>query len=92
MSTPSPVDLRRAQAQREVEANAKSVEILTRVKGWPEATALRMVYNFLIASHRAIAQGRTVQLASHKPPCEEIKDLLGRFPQHRAWTIGLECA
>ena len=30
-------------AQREMDANAKAVEILTRVKGWPEATALEFV-------------------------------------------------
>jgi len=28
----------------------------------------------------------------HRPPCEEIADLLARFPAHRSWTAALECA
>ena len=31
-------------------------------------------------------------LLGHRPPCDEIADLLGRYPQQRVWTAGLECA
>lgn len=88
----SPLDDREEQGRRELEANAKSVEILVRVKGWSERTALRAVYDKLLRQHRTFAAGQAILAPGHRPPCEEIRDLLGRFPQHRAWTAALECA
>ena len=82
----------REQARRELDANAKSVEILVRLKGWPEATALRAVYDKLLRQHRAAPAGQAILAPGHRPPCEEIRDLVGRFPRHRAWTARLECA
>src|SRR6267378_5047518 len=40
--------------QRELDANAKSVEILTRVRGVPEDQALRMAYSYLLNVHRRL--------------------------------------
>lgn len=92
VGTPGPAEDPREQARREADANAKSVEILVRVRGWPERTALAAVYEKLLRQHRAVAAGQAIVAPGHRPPCEEIRDLLGRFPQHRSWTAGLECA
>jgi hypothetical protein len=87
----SALDRSREQEQRELDANAKAVEILTRA-GRAEAAALRLVYEHLLSVHRAVAAGRTVVPWGHRAPCEEIADLLARFPTHQPWTAGLDCA
>jgi hypothetical protein len=75
----SPLDDREEQARRELEANAKSVEILVRVKGWSERTALRAVYDKLLRQHRTFAAGQAILAPGHRPPCEEIRDLQQRL-------------
>ena len=87
----SALEQSREQEQRELDGNAKAVEILTRA-GRSEAAALRLVYEHLHNFHRAVAAGITVVPWGHRPPCEEIADLLSRFPAHRSWTATLECA
>ncbi len=82
----------REQELREMEANAKAVEILTRVKGISEEQALRTMYAYLLAFHRAVQRGPARMPPGHRPPCEEAADLLAQFPQHAAWTGSLECA
>lgn len=86
-----PVLRREEQHQRELDANAKTVEIFARVKGWSEEQAIRAVYGHLLASWRSVERGMPVPVG-HLPPCLEIADLLGRFPRHAAWTGALECA
>jgi hypothetical protein len=76
----------------ELDANAKGVEILTRARPMPEELALSMFYDHMIGVHRAFLANRTVIPFGHRPPCEEIGDLLSRFPQHASWTARLECA
>jgi hypothetical protein len=71
----------------EKDANAKAVEIIVRVRGYPEPTALRLVYLHLETAHR-----NGVELLGHASACEEIRDLLGRFPQHRSLTRPWTCA
>ena len=66
--------------QRELDANAKSVEILTRVRGVPEDQALRMAYSYLLNVHRRLQRSPGEDLLGHRPPCEEIADLLARYP------------
>ncbi|HKX05196.1 MAG TPA: hypothetical protein VJX71_22065 [Methylomirabilota bacterium] len=78
--------------QRELDANAKSVEILTRVRGVPEDQALRMAYNYLLNVHRRLQRSPGEDLLGHRPPCEEIADLLARYPAQLTWSSGLECA
>src|SRR5580765_6637549 len=78
--------------QRELDANAKSVEILTRVRGVPEDQALRMAYSYLLNVHRRLQRSPGEDLLGHRPPCEEIADLLARYPGQLTWTSGLECA
>ena len=57
-----------------------------------EGKALRLVYEHLLGFHRLVAQQRTVVPWGHRLPCEEIADLLSRFPRQRAWTAALECS
>jgi len=88
----TPEDFKRAYQQRELDANAKSVEILARVGEMGERQALRTVYQYLRAVQLARERYPRLDLAGHKPPCEEIADLLARFPAQREWTVALECA
>jgi hypothetical protein len=85
-------DLEREYQQRELDANAKGVEILVRAAGYSEARALRTMYTYLAGVQWALERYPRMDLRGHKPPCEEIADLLVRFPRQRAWTAGLECA
>jgi hypothetical protein len=82
----------RERQQRELDANAKSVEILTGVRRMPEDQGLRMVYGYLLNVHRRLLRSPGEDLLGHRPPCDEIADLLGRFPDQRLWTASLECA
>ena len=83
---------RREVEQRELDANAKAVEILAWVREVPEDQALRMVYSYLLNVHRRLLRSPGEDLLGHRPPCDEIADLLGRYPRQLAWTAGLECA
>jgi IrrE N-terminal-like domain len=83
---------RREREQRELDANAKAVEILGRVRGVPEDQALRMVYSYLLNVHRRLQRTPGEDLLGHRPPCEEIADLLARYPRQLVWTAVLECA
>ena len=86
------LDWQREQELRELDANAKSVEVLMRVRVLPEDEALRRVYDYLLAWNRQVVARRTVIPRGHRAPCEEIAELLGRFPQYLGWSGGLECA
>jgi hypothetical protein len=78
--------------RRVVEANFKAVEVLTRVKGWSERASLEQVYNLRLGQHRSfVARGKSAA-PGDVAPCEQIRDLLGRFPRHREWMRGRECA
>lgn len=70
------------QVQRELDANAKAVEILRRVKGWPELTALTHVSDWLVGQHSAEQSGRKLPTLGHARPCTELADLWARFHQH----------
>ena len=83
---------RREVEQRELDANAKAVEILAWVRQVPEDQALRMVYSYLLNVHRRLQRSPGEDLLGHRPPCDEIADLLRRYPQQLVWTAGLECA
>ena len=85
-------ELERDYQQRELDANAKGVEILVRAAGFSEAEALRVMYEYLAGVQWALERYPRLDLRGHKLPCEEIADLLVRFPRQRAWTAVLECA
>jgi len=83
---------RREVEQRELDANAKAVEILAWVRQVPEDQSLRMVYSYLLNVHRRLQRSPGEDLLGHRPPCEEIADLLARYPAQLTWTASLECA
>jgi len=85
-------DQERDYQQRELEANAKAVEILTRAAGVGEGAALRIMYDYLAGVQWALERYPRLDLRGHKLPCEEMTDLLARFPRQRPWTASLECA
>ena len=92
LTAPTPEARLAERQQRELDANAKSVEILIRVRGVPEDQALRMAYSYLLNVHRRLQRSPGEDLLGHRPPCEEIADLLARYPAQLTWTSGLECA
>lgn len=92
LSSSTGYDHQRQQELRELDANAKAVEILVRVRRISEEQALRIMYAHLIAVHRGVQRGTAMLAPGHRPPCEEAADLLGRFPRHAAWTGSLDCA
>jgi hypothetical protein len=85
-------DRQRERAQMMLDANARAVDILVRVKGMSEAAALEQVYASLLGLHRAaIASARPPEPDAVRP-CDAIGDLLGRYPDSRASFAGRECA
>ena len=88
----TPDELEREYQQRELDANAKGVEILIRVAGFSEARALRTMYDYLAGVQWALDRYPRMDLRGHKSPCEEMVDLLTRFPKQKGWTAPLDCA
>jgi hypothetical protein len=80
-------DYERQRRQENFEANAKAVEILVRVKGWPERAALHSVHVWLLALHR----GGRPPSSGQPSACDQIVELHARFPEHREWTAELSC-
>ena len=70
------------QELRELDANAKAVEILVRVKGLSERQALTTMVVYLRARPGVPGQGNP-NAAGHLPPAEEIADLLRALPGRR---------
>lgn len=72
----------------EQEANALGVHLLVRGLGMAELEAMTRMYELL----RAALHSDQTDWPGHAPPCDEIRDLLGRFPQHRAHWQDWACA
>ena len=70
----------RLQEIREMDANAKAVEILMRAKGLSERQALTTMVVKLRAAQAYQSRGNP-NAPGHRPPAEEIADLLARFPK-----------
>ncbi len=69
----------KAQEPKELDANAKAVEIMMRVKGMPQTQAVRTMVVYLRSVQNAQARGQP-NTPGHRPPAEEIADLLARYP------------
>src|SRR5262249_47495380 len=80
-------DYERQRRQQTLDANAKAVAILVRVKGWSEPRALQSVHAWLVGLNMRGTPPRDGQ----PTPCEQIVDLLARFPDQQDWTAGLSC-
>jgi hypothetical protein len=79
VSGSSTAEFQKAQELRELDANAKAVEILVRVKSMTQPQALRTIVIWLRTAQSSQARGRP-NAPGHRPPAEEIADLLARFP------------
>jgi len=85
-------ELEREYQQRELDANAKGVEILIRVAGLSEARAVRTMWEYLAGVQWTLDRYPRMDLRGHKSPCEEMADLLTRFPKQNGWPAPLACA
>lgn len=74
----SQAEWNRAQQQRELDANAKAVEILVRAQGLSESDAVGIAANELRRSQDAQARGAPLT-PGHLPASAELADLLARF-------------
>lgn len=68
-----------AQELRELDANAKAVEILIRVRGMSEKDAVATVVTHLRGAQRVVESGGPIT-PGHRTPAAEIADLLARYP------------
>jgi hypothetical protein len=75
-------DWQKRQVRRSLEANAKAVEILQRVRGWPERTSLDHVPARLVSFLELEQAGHKVPTPGHLRPCAELADLWKRFPAY----------
>ena len=73
-------EYQRAQEQRELDANAKAVEILRRAQGLSQSDALRIVADALRRSQDAQERKGLPLTPGHLPASAELADLLARFP------------
>ena len=85
----SMAEILKAQELRELDANAKAVEILVRAKGMSQPQAVRTMVVYLRSVQSAQNSGQP-NAPGHRPPSEEIADLLARFPASA--TAGLQSA
>jgi len=69
-------EFERERQQQLLDANAKAVEVLTRVKGWAEQASVQAVSEWLRGQRRDA----------------EVRELLDRFPQHRDAVAGRDPA
>jgi IrrE N-terminal-like domain len=70
----------RGQQQRELDANAKAVEILVRAGGLTEPEAVKVVADALRRSQDAQARNNLPLTPGHLPASAELADLLFRYP------------
>ena len=82
-------DYQKAPQQRELDANARAVDIMVRVMKKTEPEAVMLLASYLADANtsrggRAIGLGR-----DHMHPCDELKDLAIRFPGD--WSREVTC-
>jgi hypothetical protein len=85
-------DRERERAQMMLDANARAVDILIRVKGLSEEAALDHVYAWLLGMHRAAMASNRPPEPGGARPCDAIGDLLRRYPDSKERFAGRECA
>lgn len=66
--------------QMELDANSRAIEILVRVLGWSEQEAVRRFAGYLVDANDRIRAGTRRLSRAHLSPCNELDDLLKRFP------------
>jgi uncharacterized protein YoaH (UPF0181 family) len=83
----SMADYQRAQEQRELDANAKAVEILMRAQGLSQSDAVRAVADALRRSRDAQERNGLPLTPGHLPASAELADLLARYPGSEAPSV-----
>ena len=68
-----------------------AVDILVQVKGLPEEAAVEQMYAWLLAVHRAAVAGGRPSPSGPVTACDEIADLLRRYPAIKDRYAGREC-
>jgi len=76
----SQAEWQRGQEQKELDANAKAVEILVRAGGLTEPEAVKIVADSLRRSADAQARNNLPLTPGHLPASAELADLLVRYP------------
>ena len=76
----SQAEWQRGREQKELDANAKAVEILMRTDGRTEAEAVEVVADALRRSAEAQRRNNLPLTPGHLPASAELADLLARFP------------
>jgi hypothetical protein len=81
----------RERAQLDLDSNARTVDILVQVKGLSEDAAVEQMYAWLLAIHRTAGAGSRPPRPGSITVCDEIADLLRRYPGLAARYAGREC-
>jgi hypothetical protein len=81
----------RERAQLSLDGNARAVDILVQVKGLSEEAAVEEVYAWLLGIYRAAGAG-TRPSRPESIACDEIADLLRRYPALKERYLGRDCA
>lgn len=63
------------------EANVAAVDILARVKGLPQAIAIKAVHEYLASLAQGVTEKRLGWAARIPHPCEQLRALVLAFPQ-----------
>jgi hypothetical protein len=82
----------RERGQLGLDSNARTVDILVQVKGLSEEAAVEEMYTWLLAIHRAAGAGGRPPRPGSVTACDEIADLLRRYPGLKERYAGRECA
>jgi hypothetical protein len=85
----STLERRRASQAKEMAANAEAVPILVLARGGSERDAFVQAQAYLWGWKNLVERGGTGIPEGHAEPCEEIADLIRRFPQHA--TVSRPC-
>ena len=78
---PSMAEAIRAQIPKELDANAEAVKILEIGRGWSERTAFQYAQSYLWRYKQLVDIRKVSTPRGHPSPCEEINDLIRRFPK-----------
>jgi len=89
VARPTMADYWKARQQRELDANARAVEIMVRVMKKKEPEALLMLATYF-ADANTSRGGLPIGLpAAHMHPCDQLQDLTTRFPGD--WSREVTC-
>jgi hypothetical protein len=74
-----------------LDSNARAVDVLVQVKGVSEEAAVGEMYAWLLAIHRGAGIAGRPRPAGAVTPCDQIADLLERYPAVKARYADRQC-